>query len=150
MEVWAGMKTPSTLNARSAALLLLALAATSCVPRQPPEPPAPPPLPPPKVLYEEVIAPVERPALSITDIVETPSPDRRSVTVSGTLINRGTGATHDVSVQVEALNADGAVVLSTAATPTTQHIAPGTTAEFSATFDTRPDVDRYHVEAISR
>ena len=110
-------------------------------------PPAPPPAP---VLSEEEIAPVETVDIAIIDFQETRSPDRTTVTVAGTLVNRGTRATHVVHVRVEALNKDGAVVVSAEPAPSTQSIAPGTTASFAAVFDNRPDIDRYHAEAMSR
>jgi hypothetical protein len=135
------------LMRRTLMSVALAIAATACVrPAQMP-PPAPPPAP---VLTEEQLAPVERLDVAIIDFHETPSADRRSVTVTGTLVNRGTRATRVVHVHVEALNKDGAVVVSADPAPSTQSIAPGTTATFAAVFANRPDIDRYHAEALSR
>jgi hypothetical protein len=84
-------------------------------------PPAtPPPLPrvaPTPPLSEEEIKPLEHPNIAITDLDETPSPDGKTVTVSGSLINRGHGATREAYVHVEALNHDGAVASTSAAAP---------------------------------
>jgi hypothetical protein len=117
-------------------------------------PPAPPPQPPPPVppapIYEEEIKPVETLKLDILDLNEVPSADRKTVTVTGTLINRGTRTTREVYVHVEALDKDGAVVVSTDPDSSTQTIAPDSTATFSAMFENRADIDRYHVEAIGR
>ena len=102
------------------------------------------------MLTEEQIAPDERLDVAIIDFHETPSPDRKTVMVTGTLVNRGTRATRVVHVHVEALDKDGAVVVSADPAPSTQSIAPGTTATFAAVFEDRPEIDRYHAEAISR
>lgn len=134
--------------ASEAALTMCALVTLNgCVPPAPMPPPAPPPTP---VFSEEEIRPPERLDVAITDFNETRSPDSKTVLVSGTLVNRGTRATRDVHVHVEALDKDGAVVASTDPAPSTQLIAPGSTATFSATFENRPEIDRYHAEAISR
>jgi hypothetical protein len=127
--------------------LVVAIVATSCVPPAPVTPPAPPPTP---ALTEEQIQPTERLDVQIIDFHETPSPDHKTDTVTGTLVNRGTRATREVRVHVEALDKNGAAVSSTNPAPSTQVIAPGATATFSATFEGRADVDRYHAEAISR
>jgi hypothetical protein len=125
----------------------LIVAVSGCVPPAQIPPPAPPPTP---VLTEEQIAPVERLDVAIIDFHETPNPDRKTVMVTGTLVNRGTRATRVVRVHVEALNKDGVVVVGADPTPSTQSIAPGTTATFAAEFENRPEIDRYHAEALSR
>lgn len=94
--------------------------------------------------------PVEKLEMAIADLTETPSLDRKTVTVTGTLVNRGARATRELYVHVEALDRNGAVVLSADPVPSTKAIAPGATGSFSVTFENRPDVDRYHVEAIGR
>lgn len=99
---------------------------------------------------EEDIRPVVRPNIAITDLNELPSPDGKSVTVTGTLVNRGTGPSHEVYVHVEAINRDGAVIVSADSEPTSEVIEPGSTAGFSVMLENRSDVDRYHVEAVSR
>jgi len=101
-------------------------------------------------MAEEEIRPLEKPNIAVLDLNETPSSDRQAVTVSGTLINRGTRATRDIVVHVEALNKSGVVVMSTDSDPNPIAIAPGATGTFSVSFQNRTDVDRYHVEAISR
>jgi hypothetical protein len=127
-----------------ASVLFVAACARRPVPLAPPLP-----LPPPPIVEEEIKA-VEKPNIGIVDLNETPSEDRRTVTVTGTLVNRGTGTTHEVYVHVEALERNGAVLVSADSDPTTELIAPGSTAHFSVVFENRADVDRYHVEAISR
>ena len=126
---------------------VVASSLTSCVPPAPVTPPAPPPTP---ALSEEPLAPPERLDVAIIDFHETPGPDRKTVTVTGTLVNRGTRATRQVRVHVEALDKGGAVVVSADPVPSTQLIAPGSTSTFAVTFENRPDIDRYHAEAISR
>ena len=120
----------------------------ACTP--PALPPALPPPAPPLPIYEEDIAPVQKPDVAIIDVNETPSHDKKTVIVSGVLVNRGTRATREVYVHVEALDRDGAVLVSADSEPSTEAIAPGATGRFSVTFENRADVDRYHVEAISR
>jgi hypothetical protein len=126
------------------AVVLLA----SCAPPAPP-PTRPVPLPPPPIA-EEVLNPVEKPKIEIADLNETSSADRKTVTVSGTLVNRGTGATRAVYVHVEALDADGAVIVSADSEPSSETIPPGGTGTFSVTFENRANIDRYHVEAVTR
>src|SRR5574340_1738547 len=76
--------------------------------------PAPRPLPAPRARSwsEEELKPMERVSLAITGHDEIPSPDGKTVTVTGTVANWGTKPTHQVSVRVEALGRDGAVLLS--------------------------------------
>ncbi len=105
---------------------------------------------PPPPLYEEEIKPVQRPDIGITDLTEVPSADKRTVTVSGVLVNRGAGATRQVYVHVEALDRAGAVLVSADSEPAAEVIGPGAIGRFSVTFENRADVDRYHIEAISR
>ena len=88
--------------------------------------------------------------IAIIDLVETPTADKKTVTVSGRLFNRGTGTTREVYVHVEALDHDDAVLISADSEPSTEAIAPGASGSFSVTLENRRDVDRYHVEAISR
>lgn len=119
-----------------------------CTQLAPPSAPAraAPPLP----IYEEEIKPVQKPDVAIIDFTETPSADKKTVTVSGVLVNHGTGATREISVHVEALDRDGAVLVSADSEPSSDVIPAGGTGHFSVTFENRAEVDRYHVEAISR
>ena len=135
---------------QSAATLLLMIGLSSCVPRQPPEPLAPPPEPPPKILQEEELKPIERPDIVISNFDEHVSEDHKTATVIGTLINRGNGATRKVVVTVTALDKEGRELESRDATPSTQRIAAGSSATFFVSFERRPEIDQYHVEAISR
>jgi len=117
-------------------------------------PPAPPPAPAraaaPLPISEEDITPVQKPEIAIIDVNETAGPDKKTVIVSGVLVNRGTGATRQIYVHVEALDRNGAVLVSADSEPSTAAIAAGATGRFAVTFENRADVDRYHVEAISR
>ena len=135
------------LTRRTIVWVALTALTGACVPPAQIPPPAPPPTP---ALSEEEIAPVERLDVAIIDFHEAPSPDRKTVMVAGTLVNRGTRATRVVHVRVEALDKDGGVVVSADPAPSTQSIAPGTTAMFAAVFENRPEIDRYHAEAMSR
>ena len=130
-----------------ALVLAMGSAVTSCVPPAPVTRPATPPTP---ALSEEAIAAPERLDVAIIDFHETPSADRKTLSVTGTLVNRGTRTTSSVHVHVEALDKNGTVVASVSPVPSTQLIAPGSTATFSAAFENRPEIDRYHAEAISR
>ncbi len=119
---------------------------------KPPVHPPPPavPTPNPGIVYEEDLRPVEKTRIEIIDLRETPSPDKARMTITGTLINRGTKTTSELSVRVEALDEAGDVVLGVSAVPDTERIAPGATGTFAVTFDHRPGVTSYHVEAIAR
>lgn len=133
---------------RHAALLAVALLSACVRPPRPQRQPLAPP--PPPAISEEEIKPVEKPDIAIVDLNENMSPDRKTVAVIGTLVNRGTRATREVYVHVEALDKDGAVVVSADSAPSTEAIAPGSTGSFAVTFENRPGIDRYHVEAITR
>jgi hypothetical protein len=120
----------------------------SCTPPVPvrlgvPPPPAP-------VLQEENVPPVERPEIEILDLQQTPTPDRKRVTLTGTLRNQGNAETHQLMIRIEAQDKERAVVLSADAQPSSDEVPPGGTATFTATVDNRPEVVRYHVEAIAR
>jgi len=129
--------------------VIAAIAVAGCAPPPPPLP-AVLPAPPSPALSEEDVKPVEKPRIAIADLNETPSTDRKAVTLTGTLVNRGTRATREISVHVEALNKDGAVVLSADSDPSTETIVPGGIGRFAVTFANRADIDHYRVEAISR
>ena len=133
---------------RTIVLICTIVLLASCAPPAPPRPPLAPPPPPP--IVEEVLKPVEKPKIEIADLNETPSADQKTVSVSGTLVNRGTGPTHEVYVHVEALDTDGAVVVSADSEPSSETIKPGGTGTFSVTFENRSSIDRYHVEAVTR
>lgn len=120
-----------------------------CVPKAAAPPPPIAPAPPPPIQEEEIKA-AEKPNVAIIDLNETASPDRALVQLRGTLVNRGTRATREISVHVEALDKDGAVIVSADSDPSTESIAPGSTATFAVIFENRPGIDHYHVEAISR
>jgi hypothetical protein len=130
-----------------AATLATALGFIACVPPAPPEISRPVPSPP---ISEEEIKPDETLKIEIVDLNEAANSDGKTVTVSGRLLNRGTRPTRQVSVQVEALDKNGAVVARAAADPAAQLIPPDSTVPFTATFETRPDIDRYRVEAVAR
>lgn len=92
----------------------------------------------------------DRPRIEIVDLEETPSANKKRVTLTGTLVNRGARGTSAVSVKVNALADDGKVLISVPAVPDTNTIPPnGGTTSFSATLDDQPAVKRYHVEALT-
>lgn len=138
----------SKLRAWAVAILICSMSA--CLRSPVPRPASPPPTPTPVVLHEDTLPSPERLELQISNWQETPSPDRRHVTLTGRLINRGDRTTREVSVTIQALDAQDAVLLSVSATPSTNAIAPDGTATFTATVDNRPEVARYHVEALAR
>lgn len=132
------------------AILLLA----GCI-REPVRP-APPPtpvavLPTPGIDYEEDLQPAKTIRLEIIDLKDAQDRARKRTSVIGTLINRGTRPTSQVSVQVSALDENGDTVISVAALPSTDRIAAdGGTARFTAEIDSDPRIRSYHVEAIAR
>ena len=130
---------------------MLTLVATvhlvACVPPVPPERPRPEPTPP---IVEEDLKPAETVEIGITDLNDKRGTDGKTLTLTGTLVNRGTRTTREVAVHVEALDQDGAVVASADPDPSTQIIAPGSTATFSVVFESHPTIDHYHVEAVAR
>jgi len=124
----------------------VALGLSGCVPPAPPEVPRPTPPP----IVEEEVKPAETIELQIVDLNETPNPNDKTVTVTGRLLNRGNRTTHEVTVHVEGLDKAGAVVVGADPEPSTELIAPQSTATFSVVFENRPEIDSYHVEAIGR
>jgi len=138
----------SATGCRCCWLALASVLVAACTPPAPPSAPAR--AEPARAVSEEEIKPVQKPNLAIIDLVETPTADKKTVTVSGRLVNRGTGTTREVYVHVEALDHDGAVLISADSEPSTEAIAPGATGGFSVMLENRRDVDSYHVEAISR
>lgn len=113
-----------------------------------PLPPAPPPTP--AELHESPLVAPGQIELEITDWHEAPSPDKKTVTLTGRLINGGDRTTRAVAVTIDGRDANDAVVLSAKAAPSTDTIPPDGTATFSVTVENRPDVVRYHVEALAR
>lgn len=138
---------------RRAAVLVLAVALSACI-REPelPPPPPPPPVPPtPGLYYEEDLQPDPTVRIEIIDLGDEVDRERNRVTVTGTLINRGTKATSQVSVKLHALDEQGDTLLSVAAVPSTDRIpANGGRARFTAEFDHNPAIRSYHVEALAR
>lgn len=131
---------------------LAPLLLTAACLREPRREPLPPPPPVPTGIYYEEALPAPRfTKIEIIDISETPSADGARITVAGTLINRGTTATTEVSITVTALDRDDRPVLRLSAVPETNRIAAdGGTTRFAAVLDNRPEVTRYHVEAVAR
>lgn len=118
--------------------------------------PAPVPLPPAwtpaaGIYYEEELRAVQQVRVAITDLKETVSADERQVIITGTLVNRGSRPTSGVSVKVSGLDLTNRPVISVYGAPATSQIAAdGGITTFTATLDNRPDVIRYHVEAIAK
>ncbi len=135
------------MRATSLISLVITACLVSCL--VPAQLPAPPPVPT-QPLSEEDLRPEQRPEVTITDLDETVGPGPQQVTVMGTLVNQGTGATRAVFVRVEALDRDGAVVVGADSEPIGGVIPPGATARFSVLLENRADIDRYHVEALAR
>jgi hypothetical protein len=133
---------------RSGLIFLMSLGVAGCAPIEPLPPPPPPPDSP--VVYEKDLPPAERARVEIIDLQEIPEPESKRVRVNGTLVNFGKASTSQVSVKVRAVDANGQVVNMIYGVPSTQYIPPGGSATFTAWFDDRPDVRRYHVEAVVR
>lgn len=143
LPVPASDRLPSILHLIALSFLLGACA----------KPPPPVPVPPPQAsswIHEDDLSPAKRPRIEILDLQENVSPDASTVTVTGTLINRGEAPTTRLSVQVNALDETGRVVLSAHATPGSERVDVNGAATFSTTLVNRPDVRHYHVEAIAR
>ncbi len=117
--------------------------------------PAPAPMPPPPtpvagIYYEEELRPVEQVQVEITGFEETPTANGQLVIVAGTLVNRGAKATTALQVRINALDEHDEVVMSVYAATSSEQVAVNGEATFSATMLNRPEVRRYHVEAIAR
>ena len=91
------------------------------------------------------------PQMDIIDLQELVTADKTQVILTGTIINRGDGATSRLNVLVHALDAQGRDVITMGAVPSTNTIpGKGGMATFTATLENRPEVTRYHVEAVAR
>lgn len=132
---------------RNGAILLVLLGLGACAPIEPLPPPEPRR---PKINYEQDLPPVEKPRVEIIDLQEIPEAEGNRVRISGTLINFGKAPTTQVSVKVRAVDASGHVVNLIYGVPSTQNIPSGGSATFTAFFEDRPEVTRYHVEAVVR
>lgn len=131
--------------------LLLALAACIREPELPPPPPPAPRPPTPSIYFEENLQPDPTVRIEILDLRDEVNQQTKRVTVTGTMINRGTKATSQVSVKLSALDEHGNTVVSLSALPSTDRIpANGGTARFTAEIDLNAAIRRYHVEAVAR
>ncbi len=128
-------------------VVVIALVALSaCVARKPkvapfPEPPRPP-------IVEEDLTPVGRAEVGILDLNDEPGADKKTVVVSGTLVNRGSRPTRRIIVHVQALDANGTVVTETQGFATPEAIAPGDTGRFTVEMANLPNIQDYHVEVL--
>lgn len=128
---------------------LLVLAPLSCATTPPAS--LPPPTPGAGIYYEEeLLPPPPELRLEIVSLEELPSPDGSTVTLNGVLRNDGGRATSRLRVTIEALDADGSVVATVEALPSSEHVEPNGTVMFSAVMASHAEVRRYHVEAIGR
>ena len=128
--------------------LALLLVIAGCT-KQPPAVPVPPPQAA-SWIHEDDTSPPRQPHIEITNLEEDVSEDASMVTVTGTLTNRGEAPTGALSVQVNGLSEDGAVVVSAKARPTSEQVPVNGVAQFIAVLANRPEVRHYHVEAIAR
>jgi len=133
-------------------LALLLLAGCLRDPELPPPPPPVLPVPPtPSLTLEEDLQPDPTVRIEIIDLRDEVNSASKRITLTGTLVNRGTRATSQVSVKVSALDEQGLTVVSVAALPSTDRIPPdGGTARFTAEIDHHPAIRSYHVEAVAR
>ncbi len=128
-------------------LALLALVALgACEARKPEaatfaEPPRPP-------IVEEDLKPVERAEVGILDLNEELGASKKTVVVSGTLVNRGSRPTRRIIVRVQALDGGGKVLAETQAFATPEAIAPGNTGRFTVEMANQSDTQDYHVEVL--
>jgi|GEM_PF-1609453 len=130
-------------------LFFVALAAASCVPRQPPEPVLLPP-PTPKILVEEEIVVPERPELAILDVVEEPGPDKETALVSGIVENRGSGRARNLRVTVQVLDDSGTPLVSLPAEVSSATVDPQSQVTFRAQVPRPRGAAKIHVVAESR
>ena len=110
-------------------------------------------IPPPEAtswIREDDISPPKRPHIEIMNLEENVSPDAGTVTVTGTLINRGEAPTATLDLQVNGLNDAGATVTTSRAQPASERVPVNGVTTFSAVLVNRPDVRHYHVEAVAR
>lgn len=129
---------------------LVAVFLTGC-PRPRPEPVRPPEPPPSTPGFSEQALPrAPRQRIEIVGFEDRLSPDKKRVTVSGTLVNRGITATLELRVAITALDANEQVLERVEAVSTNDQLAPGATARFSASLPYHPEIVRYNVQAIAR
>jgi hypothetical protein len=132
-------------------LVLTALLAAACRRPGPPPPsePAPPLIGSPR-LEEEPLAPTGRPAFEIGMLDWKKSDDGRELFVEGTVKNVGTGASQDVKVWIDGLDAGGTRVARAEVLPSPQSIPPGSAARFMARLPNDGAIRSFKVEAIGR
>jgi hypothetical protein len=136
---------------RRALVVLTALLTCACI-RDPELPPPPPPAAPaPGLYYEENLQPDPTVRIEIIDLGDEVDRERRRVTVTGLLLNRGDRATTQVTVKVHALDEHGDVVASVYAVPASDRIpAHGGRVRFTAELEQNAAIRSYHVEALAR
>lgn len=127
-------------------LVAAACAAAACGGRRP-SPADAPPAPP---LVERPLPPTMTPGLETPAPRQTRSADGREVLVEGAVRNRGTKPVRDVEVLVRGLDATGAVVIETRATPMPQLLPPGGEARYFVRVPDHPTVRTYGATAIGR
>ena len=125
---------------------MAALAAVACARRAP----APPPPPPEPKIVEQPLPPTTTPDFVIGPIRQTPSADGRTVFVEGSVRNRGSRPSRDVTVWVEGRDAQGGVVAKAETLPVPQLIPPGGQATWTVSLPDDPAIRDFHVEAIGR
>jgi len=127
--------------------LVLVTLLGGCAAEAPPPPPPPPPAP---ALVEENLDPPARAQVAILDLDEEIQADGQTVVVTGKLINRGSRPSRGILVRVQALDAEGRVVVEAETDANPGSIAPGSTGSFQAILEHRPGIQDYHVEVLYR
>ncbi|GIV04229.1 MAG: hypothetical protein KatS3mg015_3059 [Fimbriimonadales bacterium] len=152
LEKWAANQAkdlPVTKGFLTTALAGALFWTHGCVPRQPPEP-LRLPEPTPKILVEEEIIVPERPELAILDVREEPQEEPGAVVVSGTVVNRGRGRARNLTVTVQAIDADGNELLALPAKVDATVLDGNSSVGFRLRLQRPPGTVRYHVVAESR
>lgn len=111
--------------------------------------PEPPPAPP-RIIHEAPLRPTTTIELQVGPPTWTDSADGRETWVEGSVRNRGSRPTREITVRVSGLDAAGNVVSRADGAPATQLIVPGGSARYRVRVANDPAIKTFHVEAIGR
>jgi len=124
-------------------VIAVALAAGCAAPPPRPAPPPPPPL------HEQPLAETTTADFLVSPTLDqTVSADGQQLFVEGMIRNRGSRASRDLRVFVEALDAQGNVLYKDDTLPTPQAIPPGEGTRFLVRFPNDAAIQSFHVEVV--
>jgi hypothetical protein len=127
-------------------VLIAATAGAGCA-RKPPEPPPAPP----RIIHEQPL----RPTPTTIDIQVGPptwtdTADGRDTWVEGSVRNRGSRPTREITIWVTGLDAGGNVVSRADGSPMQQLVVPGASTRYRVRVANDPSIKTFHVEALGR